>query len=244
MECTIGPTDVRAPLPPTGLSNLTGHQFEARTGHWGAMHRYLDPRAGRWTQRDLLGDVDGQNRYVYVGSRPMVNRDPVGLQAVPANVSDTLNDLNELVDTKGDFDTGAGTVPWRAIAADVDYRIAIESPPRRIFWTFDNVATPNTGEYYIGLRLKLDAVSKKEFCEPDLQMTRPSRIALYLDASVGSWRRPATFLSLGASHAAVALKNQLFTLFASKRSLYRLFQPDPRDFDIRLKSERIEIHGQ
>lgn len=57
----------------------TGHQFEARAGHWGAMHRNLDPRVGRWTQRDPLGDIDGANRYSYARRRPLSATDPLGL---------------------------------------------------------------------------------------------------------------------------------------------------------------------
>jgi RHS repeat-associated protein len=75
IEATLG----CVPPAATGLSHLTGHQFEARTGHWGAMHRYLDPRAGRWLSRDPIGFAGGLNLYAYVGNNPINRRDPRGL---------------------------------------------------------------------------------------------------------------------------------------------------------------------
>jgi RHS repeat-associated protein len=63
----------------------TGHQREARTGNYYSVYRYLDPRAGRWTQRDPLRGVDGPNEYLYVSNRPLANRDPHGLRMVPGN---------------------------------------------------------------------------------------------------------------------------------------------------------------
>jgi RHS repeat-associated protein len=61
----------------------TGHQREAKTGYWYSMWRYLDSRAGRWTQRDPLGDLlvpqRPVNRYPYVLSRPLHFTDPIGL---------------------------------------------------------------------------------------------------------------------------------------------------------------------
>jgi RHS repeat-associated protein len=57
----------------------TGHRREAQTGHWSALHRQLDPRAGRWSQRDPLGMVDGLNRYRYARNSPLASSDPYGL---------------------------------------------------------------------------------------------------------------------------------------------------------------------
>lgn len=57
----------------------TGHARERRTGNWYSVHRFLDPRAGRWTQRDPIGDVDGQNRYSYVRNSPLGAVDSTGL---------------------------------------------------------------------------------------------------------------------------------------------------------------------
>gem|GEM_PF-1528450 len=57
----------------------TGHQREARTGNYYSVYRYLDPRAGRWTQRDPLGDVDAANLFVYAENDPVSRLDPLGL---------------------------------------------------------------------------------------------------------------------------------------------------------------------
>jgi RHS repeat-associated protein len=61
---------------------FTGHRLEARTGHWSAVHRSLDPRAGRWTQRDPIGFRGGLNPYRYVGDAPFSSVDPLGLLAL------------------------------------------------------------------------------------------------------------------------------------------------------------------
>jgi len=41
------------------------------------VHRYLDPRQGRWSQRDPLGGFDGINRYRYARNTPLslIDRD-------------------------------------------------------------------------------------------------------------------------------------------------------------------------
>lgn len=57
----------------------TGHAFERATGNYYSVYRYLDPFAGKWTQRDPLGDHDGLNRYQYVHARPLAFTDPLGL---------------------------------------------------------------------------------------------------------------------------------------------------------------------
>jgi len=59
----------------------TGHQIDAESGLHHAVHRYLDPRNGRWTQRDPLGDVDGQNIYRYATNDPTNRVDVLGLHA-------------------------------------------------------------------------------------------------------------------------------------------------------------------
>lgn len=63
----------------------TGHRAEAQTGHWSALHRQLDPRAGRWTQADPAGSVDGLNRFAYAANSPVSSVDPEGLWSFAAN---------------------------------------------------------------------------------------------------------------------------------------------------------------
>ncbi|MBI4864532.1 MAG: RHS repeat-associated core domain-containing protein, partial [Candidatus Riflebacteria bacterium] len=58
----------------------TGHAREERTGYWYSVHRYLDPRAGRWTQQDPRGRVNGLNVYSYVRNGPLSAVDPMGLR--------------------------------------------------------------------------------------------------------------------------------------------------------------------
>jgi RHS repeat-associated protein len=59
----------------------TGHQREAATGNWYSVYRHLDPRTGRWTQRDPIGFKGRVNLYPYVGNNPISATDPEGLQA-------------------------------------------------------------------------------------------------------------------------------------------------------------------
>ncbi|MBI4862170.1 MAG: RHS repeat-associated core domain-containing protein, partial [Candidatus Riflebacteria bacterium] len=62
----------------------TGHSREARTGYWYSMWRYLDTRAGRWTQRDPIQFVDGPNMYWYVLNNPIRFADGIGFHATTA----------------------------------------------------------------------------------------------------------------------------------------------------------------
>lgn len=61
---------------------FTGHQYEKLTGHHYSVYRYLDPRNGRWTQRDPVRGWDGPNRYTYVRNRPDLRVDRAGLQGI------------------------------------------------------------------------------------------------------------------------------------------------------------------
>jgi RHS repeat-associated protein len=46
-----------------------------------SLFRAYDPATARWLSMDPLGDVDGPNRYAYVGNNPINRVDPLGLQA-------------------------------------------------------------------------------------------------------------------------------------------------------------------
>jgi RHS repeat-associated protein len=63
-----------APAP-----TYTGHYRDAESGLYFAPYRYYLSDAGRWLTRDPLGMVDGPNVYGYVGGRPGMEVDPLGL---------------------------------------------------------------------------------------------------------------------------------------------------------------------
>ena len=69
---------------PYGLCDV-GHQGLMHDEQFGLVYnrfRYLEPRTGRWTQRDPAGYVDGMNPQEYVRSSPVGLVDPRGGKAV------------------------------------------------------------------------------------------------------------------------------------------------------------------
>lgn len=64
----------------------TGHDIHSTGGVQLAQYKVYDPELGRWLSSDPLGDVEGPNRYAYVGNRPLSMRDMLGLQGM--NVSE------------------------------------------------------------------------------------------------------------------------------------------------------------
>jgi len=76
---TWGPWGARLEGGRESRFGYTGHQTERESGLRYSVHRYLDPRNGRWTRRDPAGDVDGANLYRYVMNRPVIARDRTGL---------------------------------------------------------------------------------------------------------------------------------------------------------------------
>ena len=66
---------------PYGLCDV-GHQGLMHDEQFGLVYnrnRYLDPRTGRWPQRDPAGYADGLNVYLYLAARPSSGTDPKGL---------------------------------------------------------------------------------------------------------------------------------------------------------------------
>ena len=51
---------------------------ETGLGYWG--QRYYEPDWGRWTNRDPIGEVSGDNLYAFVSNVPSAKSDPLGLQ--------------------------------------------------------------------------------------------------------------------------------------------------------------------
>ncbi len=58
---------------------FTGHFQHKPTGLYLARYRVLDPRAGRWLNRDPLAEAAGFNLYAYAGNDPVRFADPSGL---------------------------------------------------------------------------------------------------------------------------------------------------------------------
>ena len=61
---------------------FTGHRYHQASGLWLSMYRAYDPATARWGAEDPLGLQAGPNLYAYVGGRPTVHRDPLGLTPV------------------------------------------------------------------------------------------------------------------------------------------------------------------
>lgn len=57
---------------------FTGDYQHRPSGLYFALNRALDPRAGRWLNRDPLGEAAGINLYAYVGNNPVNITDPSG----------------------------------------------------------------------------------------------------------------------------------------------------------------------
>jgi RHS repeat-associated protein len=58
-------------------------EWDVASGAYFAPYRYFRPSVARWTSRDPLGMVDGPNLYGYVGQRPTMGVDPLGLRIMP-----------------------------------------------------------------------------------------------------------------------------------------------------------------
>jgi RHS repeat-associated protein len=57
----------------------TGHYYHAASGLHLAPYRGYNPKFGRWLSRDPIGEEGGINLYGYVGNRPTMLIDPLGL---------------------------------------------------------------------------------------------------------------------------------------------------------------------
>jgi RHS repeat-associated protein len=62
---------------------LSANSSAATLGNnwWLARHRWLEPAAGRWINRDPAGYADGLSMYLYVRGNPLGSTDPMGLES-------------------------------------------------------------------------------------------------------------------------------------------------------------------
>ncbi|HEY0063868.1 MAG TPA: RHS repeat-associated core domain-containing protein [Telluria sp.] len=62
---------------------LAGQYEDSETGLYYNVHRYYDPRQGRYITPDPIGLAGGEDAYAYVDSNPMGGVDPLGLFKIP-----------------------------------------------------------------------------------------------------------------------------------------------------------------
>ena len=72
-------------------ARFPGQWFQIEDGLAYNWHRTYDPMAGRYTQPDPLGFVDGPSVYGYAGQSPLMSEDPIGLAAVTGPTSKPPN---------------------------------------------------------------------------------------------------------------------------------------------------------
>ena len=94
---TWGPWGARLEGGRESRFGYTGHQTERESGLRYSVHRYLDPRNGRWTRRDPAGDVDGGNLFRYVRNRPIVAADSTGLRLQIVGGGQAIENLRSAV---------------------------------------------------------------------------------------------------------------------------------------------------
>ncbi|MBI2423435.1 MAG: RHS repeat-associated core domain-containing protein [Candidatus Hydrogenedentes bacterium] len=135
----------------------TGHAWESQTGHWSALYRELDPRVGRWSQRDPLGTIDGQNRYGYVRQSPVTLTDPTGLIATrgerPTWLQQAINEL--AADVGPPFDSKCKQFPKCKICPSCPYNYLLRYSGSSIILDFTR---PGRGADYAEVEPGVPAV--------------------------------------------------------------------------------------
>jgi RHS repeat-associated protein len=61
---------------------LTGKQYDLAIGGYPFFYREEDPERGRWTGEDPLGNIDGNNKYVFVKNDPVNHKDQTGASII------------------------------------------------------------------------------------------------------------------------------------------------------------------
>lgn len=82
-ELGTAPDGAALAAPPIGSPfGYTGRQYDPETGLWQYRARYYHPQLGQFLSTDPIGTKDDPNLYLYVGSDPVNNTDPTGMQTV------------------------------------------------------------------------------------------------------------------------------------------------------------------
>ncbi len=74
--------------------------YDGESGYYYFLHRYYDPRLGRWLSRDPIGEAGGFNLYAYCGNDPVNRHDALGLVDDPfmqeaTRVNEGMKELDE-----------------------------------------------------------------------------------------------------------------------------------------------------
>ncbi|QJE02323.1 hypothetical protein HH212_21755 [Massilia forsythiae] len=110
---------------------LAGQYADRETGLHYNVHRYYDPRRGRYLQPDPLGIGGGLNTYAYTDGKPLLAGDPSGLEV----------DCDDLAAGKCEF------APWLfGILLHTSFNEQIR--PRGVGWGADD----GRGQTWVGLR--------------------------------------------------------------------------------------------
>lgn len=80
----------------------TSREFDPETGIYFYRARYYDPSVGRFLSEDEVGNNEGTDLYVYVGSSPIGSRDPTGYYKLkgfsPQQQTQMQNAINEVIE--------------------------------------------------------------------------------------------------------------------------------------------------
>jgi RHS repeat-associated protein len=74
--------DARAFNQPLQYKGQFGYYADSDAGLFYCLHRYYDPRSGKWISRDPAGLEGGVNVYEYCEDNPVMNVDPSGLYEI------------------------------------------------------------------------------------------------------------------------------------------------------------------
>src|SRR5206468_2941509 len=113
-----------APIAVSAIGNpylFSGHRYDPETGFYEFRTRYLDPRAGRFTTRDVIGiwgdSGNFGNGYAYVGNNPWSLSDPLGLLDALAFAKGVGAGIPE---GAWSFVEGIGTMLWNLVLHPID----------------------------------------------------------------------------------------------------------------------------